>query len=142
MNFYTSIDEIPIYNWNRILEKSEYNFVSKSGKIKDEYKAKEAFKVLYNEYIDTFGINSYLSDLIELQNEIVVLKIDIALGEKHKKAILELTEFKLKKKLEKKVASNEDATIHIEKFMGFAIDEHKTSVKKYYNYLKALENGR
>lgn len=142
MIFYTSIDEISIYNWRKIIEKQEYSYVLKSGKASDE-KCKEAFGLLYNEYVDTFGLNTAYVDIIELQNEILIYKIDIvANGELWKKAHLQLAENKLKTKLEAKQINSSEVTVHIEKHMGFQIDEHKTSVLKYYNYLKALENGR
>ena len=131
---------MPIYNWNKVIEKGDYSFVSKDCVLING--AEEAFANLYNEYLDTFGINPTLLDIVELQNEITLYKIDIALGQKSLTALLHLAEFKLKQKLESKQTNTNDAIIHVEKYMGFAIDEHKTTVLKYYKYLKALENGR
>lgn len=137
---------MPVYNWNKIIEKQLYQYVLidlKEHKEENELEYKQQFEVLYNEFLDTFGINDHLKSIIELQNEIVLYKIDIALtGDKSLTALQQLAEQKLQKKIEVKKTSTNLVKVHIEKFMGFRIDEKQVTVYEYYNYLKALENGK
>lgn len=137
---------MPVYNWNKIIEKQLYQYVLvdlKEHKEKNELLYKQQFEVLYNEFLDTFGINDHLKSIIELQNEIVLYKIDIALtGDKSLTALQQLAEQRLQKKIEVKKTSTNLVKVHIEKFMGFRIDEKQVTVYEYYNYLKALENGK
>jgi hypothetical protein len=146
VEFYKTIEDMPVYNWNKIIEKQLYQYVLidlKEHKEENELEYKQQFEVLYNEFLDTFGINDHLKSIIELQNEIVLYKIDIALtGDKSLTALQQLAEQKLQKKIEVKKTSTNLVKVHIEKFMGFRIDEKQVTVYEYYNYLKALENGK
>ena len=137
---------MPVYNWNKIIEKQLYQYVLidlKEHKEENKLLYKQQFELLYNEFLDTFGINDHLKSIIELQNEIVLYKIDIALtGDKSLTALQQLAEQRLQKKIEVKKTSTNLVKVHIEKFMGFRIDEKQVTVYEYYNYLKALENGK
>jgi len=137
---------MPVYNWNKIIEKQLYQYVLidlKEHKEENKLLYKQQFELLYNEFLDTFGINDHLKSIIELQNEIVLYKIDIALtGDKSLTALQQLAEQRLQKKIEVKKTSTNLVKVHIEKFMGFRIDEKQVTVDDYYNYLKALENGK
>ncbi len=140
--YYTTIEDLPVYNWNKIIEEQKYNYIllNPSEKKFDVNKCKNQFALLYEEFIDVFGINEQLRGIIELQNEITIYKIDIALGEKSLEALLKLTETKLKKKLEKKESKGNLTKVYIEKFLGFRLNEKEVTVYEYYNYIKALEN--
>lgn len=142
MIYFTTIEDLPVYNWNKIIEEQKYNFILLDPKTKDFdlNECKHQFALIYEEFLDKFGINEQLRGILELQNEILVYKIDIALGEKSLEALLKLTEAKLKKKLEKKENNGNLTKVYIEKFLGFRLNEKEVSVYEYYNYLKALEN--
>jgi hypothetical protein len=141
--YYTTIEDLPVYNWNKIIEEQKYNYILLNPLQKDYNvnKCKNQFALIYEEFIDVFGINEQLRGIIELQNEITIHKIDIALGEKSLEALLKLTETKLKKKLEKKESKGNLTKVYIEKFLGFRLNEKEVTVYEYYNYIKALENG-
>jgi hypothetical protein len=140
--YYTTIEDLPVYNWNKIIEAQKYNYILLNPLQKDYNvnECKNQFAVLYEEFIDTFGINEQLRGIIELQNEITIYKIDIALGSKSLEALLKLTQSKLKKKLEKKESKGNLTKVYIEKFLGFRLNEKEVTVYEYYNYIKALEN--
>jgi hypothetical protein len=140
--YYTTIEDLPVYNWNKIIEAQKYNYILLNHLQKDYNvnECKNQFAVLYEEFIDTFGINEQLRGIIELQNEITIYKIDIALGSKSLEALLKLTQSKLKKKLEKKESKGNLTKVYIEKFLGFRLNEKEVTVYEYYNYIKALEN--
>jgi hypothetical protein len=140
--YYTTIEDLPVYNWNKIIEAQKYNYILLNPLQKDynENECKNQFALIYEEFIDVFGINEQLRGIIELQNEITIHKIDIALGEKSLEALLKLTETKLKKKLEKKESKGNLTKVYIEKFLGFRLNEKEVTVYEYYNYIKALEN--
>jgi hypothetical protein len=140
--YYTTIEDLPVYNWNKIIEAQKYNYILLNP-LQNDYNVNECknqFAVLYEEFIDTFGINEQLRGIIELQNEITIYKIDIALGSKSLEALLKLTQSKLKKKLEKKESKGNLTKVYIEKFLGFRLNEKEVTVYEYYNYIKALEN--
>lgn len=141
MIFYNSIDDIPVYNWFKCIEKSEFQYVLKEpGELTDQ--CKEAFDILYCEFIDRYGINENLAEIIRLQNKILINKIDLALtGDKGIEMFIEIDELELKNLLYTKHTKQNSAKIAIEKYMGIRIDLKVTTVTEYYDYLEELKNN-
>lgn len=142
---YDSIDEMPIYNWFKCVELKDYSYCAKDRLKADLEACQIKFSELYAEYIDTFGISQQLSDIISLQNEILVLKIDMVLSDdKAIKTFIELKELELADKLNVKQSKTNTAKVAIEKYLGFRINEKEVTVKEYYDYLQAIkeDNGR
>jgi len=147
MIVYTSIEDMPVYNWFKCIENKEYKYVLVDPKTYIQGAEKEytdAFKVVYNEYVDTLGVSEQLQDIIAIQNEIWVLKIDKALtGDNFFNTLIELKELELVDKLKVKQSKTNTAKIAIEKYLGFRVNEREVTVKEYYDYLEAIkEHGR
>lgn len=146
MKLYESIEDMPVYNWFKCVENKDYKYcLVDIKKYKDAYllKCTECFSKLYAEYIDTFGISKQLEDILNIQNQIAVYKINIALGKKSDKTFLSIKETELKEKLEAKQVKTNTTKVIIEKYLGFRLNEKEVTVKDYYNYLEVIkENGR
>lgn len=145
INMYESIDEMPIFNWFKCIENKDYLYCAKDAKKANLEACKIAFSVLYEEYIDTFGINKQLGEIIDLQNQILVLKIDLILSNDNTiKTFIELKELELEAVLNVKQTKTNFAKIAIEKYLGFRINEKEVTVKEYYDYLLAIQedNGK
>lgn len=150
MKLYNSIEEMPVYNWFKCIDLKDYSYCM-VDRITTKYpyelhiqKCKECFSNLYNEFLDTFGINESLKQVIELQNEITILKIDKVLTENNSlQTFIELKQIELDELINVKAEKTKTYKVEIEKFLGFRINEKEVSVKEYYEYLEALkENGR
>lgn len=139
---------MPVFNWFKCLDSKEYkhclvNINDYKESINDS--CIEAFSNLYAEYIDTFGISQTLTDIIETQNEILLMKIEKAINEdKTLDTFITLKELELKDKLNVKQTKTNTAKVAIEKYLGFRINEKEVTVKEYYDYLEAIkeDNGR
>lgn len=144
MKLYNSIEEMPVYNWFKCIDLKDYSYCAIDKVNVDLEKCKEAFSNLYNEFLDTFGINESLKQVIELQNEITILKIDKVLTENNSlQTFIELKQIELDELINVKAEKTKTYKVEIEKFLGFRINEKEVSVKEYYEYLEALkENGR
>lgn len=146
---YKSIDDMPVYNWFKCIDLKDYTFTLITHKecVKSElYGCEVAFSELYSQYIDTFGISNHLRDIIDLQNEIMLLKIDMVLeSDKSKQTFITLKELELKDKLANKEEKTNTHKLAIEKQLGFRLNFKEVSVSEYYNYLNDLKdssNGR
>ncbi len=145
MNFYESIDELPIYNWLKCIDKKDYTYCLK--KIKpcsknDLAKCEEKFNSFYYEFLDRYGINDKLSDIIELKNEILINEIELAItGDRFINTIIQLKKEELEKLIEQKVIKTNSSKIAIEKYLGFRINEKEITVVEYYDYLKEIEEN-
>lgn len=144
MNLYTTIDELPAYNWFKCIENKEYKYTLKDvSKYNDKLKQKceDAFNKLYCEFIDTFGISKELGDIVNLQRQILVLEIDIALGKKAAKTFLNIKKLELEDKLNVEKPKTNTHKVAIEKYLGFRLNLKETTVTEYYNYLEVLKQA-
>jgi hypothetical protein len=143
---YKSIDEMPVYNWFKCIEKKEYKYCMVDCKKFKESQTDDcmiAFESLYCEYLDKFGVNDDLQSFILKQNEILSLKIDRVLTEDpFLETIIELKETEMETLTNKSDSNNNTAKVAIEKYLGFRINEREITVKEYYEYLKEINNGR
>lgn len=144
MKFYESIEDMPVYNWFKCVENKEYKYCLVDIKEYDESKQELfelQFEKLYCEFIDTFGIPKDLDDIIILQNQILVLEIDIALGKKAAKTFLNIKKLELEEKLNVEKPKTGSHKIAIEKYLGFRLNLKEVSVLEYYNYLEVLKQA-
>ncbi len=141
---YESIEDMPIYNWFKCIEKLEFKYCIQSGVFSDE-ECKEKFQFLYDEFIDKYGINDNLLEILRLQNKILINKIEIKLdGDRSRETFIEIFEIELAKLLEVKETKTNTSKIAIEKYLGFPLNMKVTTVTDYYDYLEVIkqEYGR
>lgn len=142
MKYYQSIEDMPIYNWFKV-NNGDFRFMLVKHSIKYDFdKAKEAFDKLYSEYIDTFGISESYLKVIELKKNISVLKIEMALtGDRFLKNFIRMSEIELNDINSRTNKTNvNEVKVHLEKYLGFRLNEKETSVKEYYTYLNVMAN--
>ena len=82
LEYYKSLDEMPIANWFKIQQTNDLKYMlvkTRKSKHKGSIRAWKGTKKLSNEYIDTFGISDEHRQILELSRDIEVLKIDFIL---------------------------------------------------------------
>lgn len=137
--YYTSIHDLPVYNWWEIHEKGDFNLLLKKGKLTKH--ALQVFRNLKKEFHDTFGLHpqfeTYMNKLIDLE----IAKNKVAMGDKLEKTFVKILEKELQ---EIKGQQNEEDNNHfvasMEKYYGFPIETKQTSTFKFYDRVKAIEN--
>jgi hypothetical protein len=147
MKLYESIEDFPVYNWFKCIETKDYSCCLMNVK---QYKptllvkCEEQFNKLYLEFIDTFGISKDLREIIELQKQILALKIELKLGKRTAQTFLTIKELELDEKMETEKPKTNLHKVAIEKYLGFRLNLKEVTVKEYYNYLEAIktDNGR
>ncbi|MES2382472.1 MAG: hypothetical protein V4538_15600 [Bacteroidota bacterium] len=148
MELYTDISDFPIFNWFKCIDLKDYTYClvkQKECNDKQTNECMEAFGNMYAQYIDTFGISENLRDILELQNQILVHKVDMTLtNDRSHQMFISIKELDLAKLMVVKETKGNTAKVAIEKYLGFKINERTTSVKEYYEYLQAIkeDNGR
>jgi hypothetical protein len=150
MRFYETIEDFPIKNWFKCIETQDYSYTLYERKeLTDDEKnqCKDKFAQLYAEYIDRYGINDELKEIIRVQNEILITKIDSKLNnDESLQNIVEILEIELKDLLSVKTTKSNTIKVTIEKWLGFRLNEKEVTVTEYYDYLEAIKqdknNGR
>lgn len=142
MKFYESIEDMPIYNWFKVNNGDMRFMLIKQTAKYDGKKAREYFDKIYSEYIDVFGISESYLKVIELKKNISVLQIEMAItGDRILKNFIKMAQVELNQINSKTNKTNtNEVKVHLEKYLGFRLNEKETSVKEYYTYLNVMAN--
>ena len=142
MKFYESIEDMPIYNWFKVNNGDMRFMLIKQTTKYDGKKAREYFDKIYSEYIDVFGISESYLKVIELKKQISVLNIEMAItGDRILKNFIKMAQIELNQINSKTNKTNtNEVKVHLEKYLGFRLNEKETSVKEYYTYLNVMAN--
>jgi len=127
----------------------EYKYLLKSGSSLNVFQKKialSAFKEMFEDYINRFGLSDEFLSILEKKKSIALKKIDLLLsGDGSMKTLIEVEEYQLSvmtAEPEKKTSFTEVKS-YIEKYFGFRLDMKQITVVEFYTYLQIIkENGR
>lgn len=145
LELYTTIEDLPIGNFQRIMKEGDLKYMIQKGKFKKKHipQLEKAWINCYNQYLQTFGLNKMYLLVLEQEEKIAKLICDRWIKDlKHLNGIIKHEEQVLKEMVLPtkgvKKSFEEDLAI-IQKHNGFVIDPKKTSVKMFFTYVKMLE---
>lgn len=143
---YKTIDEMPIYNWNKIHETGDLRYLLHDKCRIEPYEFRfllKRWKKIYEEYVNRFGFSEEFLSILELEKNIALLKIEKAeRGDENIQTFIEIDQIKLEKKKAELNAVNSDfydMKAAIESNLGFHIDPKKCTVIEFYSYLKNIK---
>jgi hypothetical protein len=145
LEHYKSISDLPIYNWFKIHETNDLKYLliapSKVG-FRRSKELNEAFSLIYDEFIDTFGVSDDLRKITELRRDIRILEIDMYLeNDLSKETFIDIKKAEIDAIINSKEKDRlNDVKGYVEKYMGFHLDERTTTVKDYYTYIKIMSD--
>lgn len=140
--YYSGIDEIPLYNWDKCLN-GEIQYVRKEKKGNKKEDIENWIKI-YDEYLREFGLSKLHKKLLEAIKEKALHECDYVItGDKFKLTLIEMSESKLKQMIEinKVGITTEQTMIHVSKWVGYRINPREITVKEYFYLLKEFERA-
>lgn len=108
---------------------------------KEKVELKKQWELIFDEFLDEFGIPEHLVKILRLQRDISVMKLDRYLsGDASLDTFIFIKEEELRdaQNTTNSVDNFNESVIAIEKYMGFKFDVNVDSVRKYYGYIKLL----
>lgn len=141
--YYTSIENLPIYNWFAIQKSNDVISLLKVQRVVNEDERKEltqVFEFIWREFVDAFGVSDTMRSVLELRRDILVETCDMYLNNDRSR----LTFINIKKKeLEKILNTQETKGIdntkgYVEKYLGFRLNSKEVTVKEYYGDRKSV----
>jgi len=137
--YYQSIDEIPLFNWQKCLE-GDVKYVNLETK--EDAGNQEAFTKLYDEFLQKRGVNKeykkYLDILKKkalLQCEFLITKDDFKLTQ------IEIEDAKIVslQKTSESGLSIEKTLIYLGKWLGYRLDWKVITVTEFYSIMEEYE---
>ena len=145
LEYYKSIDDMPIYNWMKIQETNDISFMllnHRKVSSKEILELEKGLQSLTDQYIDTFGISSQYKKILQLRNGIRYLEIEFfKTKDRGNLTLIEIKKAEMKL-LAKKGAGADKARVHIHvaKYMGGGFNMKTCSVKMFYEILSEMKD--
>jgi hypothetical protein len=139
-----SLDELPMYNWEKATQNKELKYLCKGFYTFSEPILTYHLDKLNAEFIDTFGISDNYRRYLLLLIELETLKIDHFVSQNRsiltfiKLKEIEIEQLQTEMEVQGK-AKTIDVNVYVSKFMQTYINKRKVSVVEYYNMIKAME---
>lgn len=138
--YYESIQDIILWNWWQV-QTGKFAFTRKDlskGSAKED---EEAYERINDSYLDTFGIDSTQKEIIELQRRIAILECDFVIDESRYllNEIKSLRQEILGLLTNTSKGDRDGLVIHLEKWLGFRINEKEITANKFYKIVREFE---
>lgn len=146
-DMWESIEIMPVFNFHKVLTTGDLKYTLKGDftekfLYKNKKKIEDNWSNLYDEYLQHFGLAKELMRRMEIEDKIAKLMIDRWLKDnKSLESVIAIEQMKLNEvdgKKKKSSSFEEDVAI-IEKYMSIGLDVNKTSVKRFYTYIKIMQ---
>lgn len=136
--YYTSIDDLPIWNWWKVSETGNLIYLHKKEDYDDkDYSIMPLWESINDEYFNKYGINDNLRRLMELKKKWIAKKRKLIVdGKRFALTELVIIESKMRELEQTPSVNNEESIIFLEEKLGREIDPKRISVKKYYDYIR------
>jgi hypothetical protein len=139
-NYYLELDEMPMANWIKCTN-GDLTYVRK-GKAGTPANDIIYWDLMYDKYIDTFGLSKYNLRLLEQMKKLALAELDYMItGDRFKLTIIEMETRRLEvmKQSAGTGISLEQGSVHLSKWLGYPIRMKEISVLEYFNLLQEFD---
>ena len=129
---YNSIDNLPIWNYNKIIE---------TGDFKKYGVTPENWELIEREFFNKIGYGEKYFEILRIKTTILLNKAKYYKTEnKGLKTLIEVEKAKLKQTIGVQAGSDFNLMVaQISKFMAFRVDVKNISVSEFYSYVKLAQ---
>jgi len=139
-NYYIKLNEFPLSNWIKCCDgELEYTRIAKRGDLRAD---KEAWDILYNQYLNKYGLGKLYKRQLEQMKKKANAELDYVItGDKFKLTIIEMETSRLEAMLSTAGTgiTIEQSLIHLSKWLGYWIRTKDISVTEFFDMTKEYE---
>lgn len=140
-NYHNSIDEMILKKWWACMDGDYSNCRIDIEKEQTEQEDWEAWCIIHDSYLAEFGISSDSEQINDLRRQIIILQCEYIIDENnYLRNEIRRLKSELIDILDRKTGGDrEDMLVHLEKWIGFRLNENEITVRKYYKVLSNYE---
>ena len=130
---YNSIENLPIYNYNKIIETGDFK--------KYGVQSAEDWDNIEREFFNQIGYSEKYFEILRIKTDLVITKAKYyKTNNKALKTLIEVKKAKLNQITAEQTGGDFGLMVaQVSKFMGFRIDTKEISVKEFYNFIKLAQ---
>jgi hypothetical protein len=138
MAYYNDIDTMPIWNYNKILETGDLNYMLSEGKL--DIKANDAWMNIRQQVVDRYGLDTSLRLHYENMKRITELKAEFLIT-KERFLLNEITilERDMEQDMKQEGVRFSEIYMNISKFLGYRFDPKTHSIVEYKEAIILIE---
>ena len=143
-NYYTSLEELPIWNWWKFKKTLDLSFFKKDASKPCAFDLKSLVGKFEQEYLDLFGAPDKAVRLLDLLKKKIKHQADYIQGKKYVINYINSIDFQLEMMNQSEGGSSqslEQITVILTKFMGVKVNPKETTVIEFQEMLKLLEEN-
>ena len=141
VKYYKNIEELPIYNFNKVLETGDLKWIVASGDI--THTANVVWDTIIDEYSEYVGFSQSYIDYMAFSKKAALLTIQAYLEDKrHLITFAKVAQQQADAALGETENDFEKSVAIVSKYMGYRVDAKKTSVKEFYSIIKLMKDGK
>lgn len=136
---YQSIEEIPLFNWQKCLE-GDVKYVNLEDK--EDSSNQEAFTKLYDEFLQKRGVNKEYKKYLDILKNKAILQCEFLITKDNFKLTqIEIEDAKIVslQKTSEGGLSIDKTLIYLGKWLGYRLDWKVISVAEFYSILEEYE---
>lgn len=136
---YQSIEEIPLFNWQKCLE-GDVKYVNLENK--EDSSNQEAFTKLYDEFLQKRGVNKEYKKYLDILKNKAILQCEFLITKDNFKLTqIEIEDAKIVslQKTSEGGLSIDKTLIYLGKWLGYRLDWKVISVAEFYSILEEYE---
>jgi len=137
--YYQSIDEIPLFNWQKCLE-GDVKYVNLETK--EDSGNQEAFTKLYDEFLQKRGVNKEYKKYLDILKKKAMLQCEFLITKDNFKLTqIEIEDAKIVslQKTSESGLSIEKTLIYLGKWLGYRLDWKVITVTEFYSIMEEYE---
>lgn len=139
--YYSSIDELPCWNFDKVIETGDFSFLCKDGEHHTDNLA-GVWHDIYDEFIQAFGVSEAFKMYINKMQQFVE-HLDNAIngGDRSQLTMAEVRRRQAEDYMKTQQVGEVSIYAIVSKYMGFPCRPKEVTVKEFYEYLKMAKNG-
>jgi len=137
--YYQSIEEIPLFNWQKCLE-GDVKYVNLETK--EDSSNQEAFNKLYDSFLQKRGVNKEYKKYLDILKKKAMLQCEFLITKDNFKLTqIEIEDAKIVslQKTSEEGLSIDKTLIYLGKWLGYRLDWKIISVSEFYSILEEYE---
>lgn len=134
-----SIEEMPVYNWVKILETGDLKYLYKEEEGKVTKRLQDIWLDLQQQYIDEFDFDEKFKARMRIVADIATYNCEFVLtGDRMLKNYILMSQKDLENLDKEKAHSFYEVLDYVEKYKGYQIDPKKITVIRWYHTLENM----
>lgn len=130
---------MPLHNWIKCTENDDLRYVCKDVQNADKVDVAEQWCIIYDDYINRFGLNKMYKRLLEVMKKKALIECDYVITrDRFNLTLLQMEEANLKQMLGNRGESTSisEVLVYLSKWVGYRLNPKELTTLEYFQMMR------